>query len=139
MQEIRRDLASEAQASKEAIVATALKSRPTNVGRKVHPAGLVESTVVKGTDRYSRLMAMKTNIGWQKKDRRKTILELARIKKHEKIYLDFLATEFKTNKGWQRYDDKMTILELGRIIRCLRYSLEFSADGNRDQQRLAKI
>ena len=112
MQEVRPDLASEAQASKEAIVATALKSRPTNVGRKVHPTGLVESTVVKGTDRYSQVMAMKTNNGWQKYDRKKMILEPARIKNLEKTDQDFSAKVFNTNKGWQINDGKMTILGL---------------------------
>ena len=79
------------QAYKEAIVATALKSRPTNVGRKVHPTGLVESTVVKGTGRYSRLMVIKTNNGWKKYEWKKTILEPARIKHLEKIDQNFSA------------------------------------------------
>ena len=130
MQEVRPDLASEAQASKEAIVATALKSRPTNVGRKVHPTGLVESTVVKGTDRYSRVMAMKTNNGWQKKDRKKMILELARIKNLEEIDLEFLARAFKTNMGWQKFDRRETILEPARIKYLEKIDQDFLADGD---------
>ena len=101
--------------------------RPTNVGRKIHPCGPVESTVVKDTDRYSRLMVIKTNNSWQKYDRKKTILKPARIKHLEKIDQDFSADGNEDQQRLAEYDRQKTILELARIKIHEKIVLDFLA------------